>query len=447
MKSNKSTQFTRRKFVGGMLRGMLAAAVAPRFIPMRLLAGETAPSKRIQLGHIGVGFKGTGNLNNFLSQSDISTCVAICDPYRERLEAAGALVKKAKGTDPKLYNDFRELLANPAVDAVVISTPSHWHIPIGLAAVHAGKDVYGEKPLGYSLSQDRAMLEACQKHNRIFQHGTQQRAQELLKRGVELVRNGYIGELQRVVVWAPTGSFSGGSLEEIPVPQGLDYELYIGPAPMKPCTKDRITRAATYACADYTQGNLSEWGPHPMDIAIWGMNADTKGPFSVRGTGHIKTPEGLFNTYNTWDVEIRFANGVPMHFISHDVSKKLQHPQPEWYSNGTTFFGAEGWVSLSREGAAASNPEWLKMRQCKGDNRVRYSPKYYKSFVESVRDRTPSMAPIEDAVRCDALIHLSCLAIKNNAEVVWDPQKFQIVSPAPLNEQMTRPMRGNWLTA
>jgi len=441
----KADQITRRKFVGGMLRGVIVASVAPRFIPMRLLAGETAPSNKIQLGHIGVGNQGTSDMRNFLAQaSAVSSSVAICDPFRQRRENAATLVKAAQVHDPKLYNDFRELLADKSIDAVVIATPDHWHVPIGLAAVRAGKDVYIEKPLGHTLNQNRAMLEACKKQNRIFQYGTQQRSQELIHRGVELVLNGYIGDLQRLDVWAPGGS-CGGSLNEIPVPEGLDYDLYIGPAPMKPCSKDRITNLGSWFCSDYALGFIAGWGAHPLDIAIWGMDADIKGLYSLRGKGEIPTPNALFNTYTQWDVDVQFNNSVAMHFMSTKVAEPIIKKYcPDFYTDGTTFFGTKGWVSLSRAGVFASNPDWFKLRQCEGSKRVPYKNKYYKAFVESVRDHTPSIGPIDDALRSDALSHLSLMAIKTGGEVIWDPQKYEIKSPVSLNDQMSCAVRGNW---
>lgn len=439
----KPDHLTRRRFVGGMLKGVIAAAVAPRFLPVRLLAGEATPSKQIHLAHIGVGAQGTGNLRTFLSQSDISTAVAICDPFKARRDAAGEMVKAARNQQPKLYNDFREVLADPAVDACVITTPDHWHVPIGLAAVRAGKDVYIEKPLGYTLNQNKAMLAAVHEHKRIFQYGTQQRSSEIVKRGVELVINGYIGDLERVLVWAPGGS-SGGSLEEIPVPEGLDYEMYIGPAPMRPCSKDRITNSGSYFCSDYSLGFIAGWGAHPLDIFVWACDADKKGPYTVKGTGVIQTPDALFNTYNSWDMEIRFSNGLPLRFMStQNAAPLIKEHLTEFVPNGTTFFGSKGWINISRGRVQASNPEWIKIRE-PGEKRVVYNPKYYKGFAETVRDRSASLSPIEDALRSDAISHLSVLALRNNTEVVWDPHKYEIVSPAPLNAQMNYNIRGDW---
>jgi len=446
----RHNELSRRRFVGGMLKAALLAATAPNFIPLRVLAGENTPSKKIQLGHIGTGNQGTNDLRNFLTV-DSAASVALCDPFRQRREAAAQFVRDRQKLEPKLYNDFRELLADKSVDAVVIATPDHWHVPIGLAAVRAGKDVYIEKPLGHSLEQNQAMLAAVKKHDRVFQYGTQQRSQEMLKRGVELVLNGYIGDLQRLEVWAPAGQ-GGGSLDEIPLPDGLDYELYLGPAPMKPCTKDRITRKGSYFCSDYSLGFIAGWGAHPLDIAIWGMDSDTKGPVSFRGAGNFPTPNGLFNTCATWDVEIKFSDGIPMHFMSTNHAKPIvqkyrtdvQGADAKFFDNGTTFFGSKGWVSLSRDGSCASNPAWFKLHQCEGTKRVLYHDRYYKAFVDSVRERSPSIAPIQDALRSDALSHLSLMAIKTGGEVIWDPKKYEIESPKELNGQMTCPVRGNW---
>ncbi len=229
------------------------------------------------------------------------------------------------------------------------------------------------------------------------------------------------------------------------MPEGLDYELYIGPAPMKPCTKDRITNYGSWYCSDYALGFIAGWGAHPLDIAIWGMDSDTKGPISFRGTGDFPTPNGLFDTCATWDVEVKFHDGIPMRFMStNHAAPIVKQYRDDNQGDGTTFFGSKGWVSLSRNGVAASNPDWFKLEQCEGTKRVLYHNKYYKSFVDSVRERSPSIAPIQDALRSDAISHLSLMAIKTGGEVIWDPKKYKIKSPKELNDQMHCPVRGDW---
>jgi predicted dehydrogenase len=446
---NTPHYLSRRKFFGNMLGGVLAAGLAPQFISSRLLASATAPSNKIQLGHIGLGNMGMSDLRTYLAQtSDIAASVALCDPFQSRREAGAGFVSSGQpGNQPKLYADFRELLADKSIDAVVVATPDHWHVPIGLAAVRAGKHVNIQKPLGMSLNQNKAMFEACKKHDRIFHYGTQQRSLELCKRGVELVLNGYIGDLQHVDIWAPQGG-SGGSLVEIPVPEGLDYELYIGPAPMKPCTKDRLTSAASWFCSDYSIGFIAGWGAHPLDIAVWGMDADLAGPYSIKATGNAPTPNALYNNIATWQAELKFANGVTMDFTSNGLYKKAAQYWPEQTppNNGTTFIGSKGWVSIARGALSTSNPEWRLLRQCEGNRRVRYHNKFFRAFVEAVRDRTPSVAPIEDAIRSDAMSHLSLLSIQTGQTVHWDHKKYELVGASPeLKARMDVPVRGDWM--
>jgi predicted dehydrogenase len=430
---------SRRRF----LSTSTAALAAPFILTSRRAAAADAPGRTIRLGHIGVGGQGSGLLRNFLSMKGVQS-VAIADPFKPKREAAGQKVKAAQGHDPKLYNDFRELLADPSIDAVVIATPDHWHVPIGLAAVRAGKDVYIEKPLGHTLAQNKAMLDACVKHDRIFQYGTQQRSQEILRRGIELVLNGTIGDIERIDIWAPAGK-GGGSLEEIPVPDGLDYDLYLGPAPMKRCSKDRISSPASWYCTDYALGFIAGWGAHPLDISIWGLDYDQQGPFKIRGTGTAATPDALFNAITSWDVLMEFAGGIKTHFMSDDIAKPIvQTYRKNWCGDGTTFFGPKGWVSLSREGVAASNPDWFREKQSEGAKRVLYQNSYYQAFVDSVRDHSPSVGPINDAVRSDAMSHLSVLAIQSGGEVVWDPEDYRVVSPEALNDRTSHPVRGDW---
>lgn len=409
-----------------------------------LYASPKKAEKAIRLGHIGLGGQGSRLLRNFLGQ-DLADPVAICDPFKQRREAAGQLVLEKREQRPALYNDFRNLLADKSLDAVVIATPDHWHVPIGLAAVRAGKDVYIEKPLGHSLAQNKAMLDACKKYNRVFQYGTMQRSQEMIKRGIELVLNGYIGDLERIEVWAPEGH-GGGSLDEIPVPRGLDYDLYLGPAPMRPCTADRITSDGSWYCSDYSLGMLASWGAHPLDIAIWGMDSDTKGDFTVRGTGDFPTPHGLFDTCATWDADLHFHDGVTLRFMSSNFAKDavLKYRPDDWQGDGTTFFGTKGWISLSRNSYAASNPSWLKLDPCEGDRRVKYHFNYYKTFLHTVNDRSTSITPIDDAVRSDAISHLTNIAIKSGRELTWDPVAYQLKSPVELDSHTRCQVRGDW---
>ncbi len=429
---------SRRRFLGGIL----SAAVAPQIIPSRLLASETAPSNQIALGHIGVGGRGSDLLTNFLSVPGARS-VAVADPYDQRRQRAGGLIQNRQNHEPKQYRDFRELLADESIDAVVVATPDHWHVPIGLEAVRSGKDLYLEKPLGYTMSQNKALEQAVQKHKAVFQYGTQQRGMEINHRAMELVVNGYIGELKEVRVWAPAGQ-GGGSKEEIPVPEGIDYDLYIGPAPMRPCSKDRLTGKASWFCSDYALGFIAGWGAHPLDCAIWGLDYDQNGPVTFKGTGGFPPATDLFNACTRWDVDIDFGGKIKMKFVSSDKREVAQGFNTKIPDNGTLFIGSEGWVSISRGSAQASNMDWLRLRQCEGNKRLITHKNYSEYFVNAVRERLPSIAPVEDAVRSDSLSHLSLLAIKEGKKVSWDPKAYKILSPAELNSKMSTEIRGNW---
>ena len=232
-------------------------------------ASKAPASERVTIGHIGVGNRGTELLRGFLTCRN-SQSVAVADAYSDRREAA------ARMTGGKAYEDFRQLLARRDIDAVVVATPDHWHVPIAMAAARAGKDTYVEKPLGVSIEQDLACRKLFREKKRIFQYGTQQRSLEHCRFGCEVVRSGRIGKVHTIEVLAPDGN-TGGSTEPAPVPPELNYEMWIGPAPMVPYTKDRCVVPGTYYIYDYSIGYLGGWGAHPLDIMVWGSDADLAG--------------------------------------------------------------------------------------------------------------------------------------------------------------------------
>lgn len=409
---------TRRRF---LFTASAAALGAPSILHAK------NDDRVIGLGHIGVGGRGTVLLKNYQSREQCRS-VAICDPFRQRRGAAGQVVRKAHGHEPVLYNDYRELLADPKVDAVVIATADHWHVPIALEAVKAGKHVYLEKPLGYTMEQNRALEAELAKTELVFQYGTQQRGTEILHRGIEQVLNGTIGEIERIECWAPKGA-GGGSLEEIPVPEGLDYDLYLGPAPKRPCTRDRITSKGSWYCRDYALGFIAGWGAHPLDIAVWGCDFDQSGPFTIEGTGNTPTPDGLFNAVASWDTTFRYPNGVEMRFMSSDVAKPVVATHRDnWEGDGTTFFGSKGFISLSRSSVAATDREWFRAPETPHEKQVPYHPNWYQAFIDTILGKQQPVGPIGDAVRSDAMSHLALKAIESDKPITWDPKELKIVN-------------------
>lgn len=245
------SEHTRRDFLKSSL-GLGALVSFPTIIPSSVLGknGSVAPSNRANIGVIGCGWRSAscGAYKNY----DKSQIVAVCDPFLDRR------VEKAKawGTNNH-YSDFRELIARDDVDAVHIVTPDHWHVPISLAAARAGKDVYCEKPLGLSIEQDLAAREIVDQHKRVFQYGTQQRSMEACRMGLELVLNGHIGEVEEIHVWAPGG---GGNGTEHPVPEGFDYDMWLGPAPKAPYSPSRVDKTGAWFIYDYAIGFIAGWG-------------------------------------------------------------------------------------------------------------------------------------------------------------------------------------------
>jgi len=439
----KKSAISRRRFLGNMTKAMLAAAIAPRFLSSRAFAAGVSANDRINVISIGTGGQGSGLLRNFLGLKDCQI-IGICDPYGKNREKARAGVKAAYGSECAGYVNFEEALAVPSLDAVVIATPDHWHSAITLAAVKAGKAVYCEKPLALSLNQNRAVQNAVNSTGAVFQYGTMQRSMPQIQQAIELVRSGVIGDLKRVDVWA-SGSAIGGSTAEIPVPADLDYNLYTGPANMRPCTASRITNGGSWYCSDYALGFIAGWGAHPLDVAVWGMDSDLSGPYELRGSGRFPT-EGLFDTAIEWDVEIAFADGLPMHFFSHGYASKYVDYRSTATGDGTTFFGPKGWVSVSRGVIFASNPDWLKIPIPKASERISHRPNYYQAFIDSARYRTSTLTTVNDAVRSDAISHLANMVARTGETIVWDPKAYEIRAPKPFNRLMDLPTRGPWAT-
>ncbi len=408
---------TRRNF----LKCAGAAVAAPMILPSRVLFGANTPSNRITTGHIGVGGQGGGVLRGFLNVDECQP-VAAADPFKSRAESAAGRM----GNGAKAYQDFRELLARDDIDAVVIATPDHWHVPIAIAAVRAGKDVYVEKPLGVSIDQDKAMRAAVHQHGAIFQYGTQQRSfNATCGFAAELVRNGYIGELKAIHVIAPNG-VRGGDPSPQPVPEGFDYDLWLGPAPVAPYTNDRVIGAGRWYIYDYSIGFIAGWGAHPLDIAHWGY---PQIPVEYEGTGVIPS-EGLFNTVVGWNVRGRYANGIEFTF------------KPG--RDRTTFVGTNGWIAAWRGGYDAEPKSLLSVKIKPEEIHLLQDNNHYQNFIRSVRYRRTPASDIDSAVQSDFMSHLSEIAIRTGRKIRWDEKTETIIGDPAASVLMTRAMREPW---
>ena len=443
-------RITRRRFVKGSALAAASAAL-PTIVPSTVF-GRDAPSNRVNLAMIGVGSRGTDVMRGFARHDDVRF-LAVCDPFRDRRQQARAwLNEKYGGSVAEAYVDFREMLTRDDIDGVVICTPDHWHIPAAVYAARAGKDMYVEKPLGVSLSWARQLRDTIRRYGNVFQYGTQQRSDWKFRFACELVRNQYIGDLQRIEVWCPDVSDDWnafqvkryGSTEPAPVPEGFEYDLWLGPAPDAPYTVDRCRREGSFHIYDYALGFIAGWGAHPLDIAQWGMDADHAGPVYYEGRGEIPS-KGLLNTIAWWDVHCEYANGVKMHFMSHRLAKPIVMEYRErWEGHGTTFFGSEGWVSVDRGGIYASDPNLLKIKLGPDDVHLYRSPSQDRNFVDCIKTRQPTVNPVESAIRSDTISHLGNIAIRAGRPIRWDPGTEQAIDDEQATRMLSRPLRAPW---
>ncbi|HEX2972643.1 MAG TPA: Gfo/Idh/MocA family oxidoreductase [Tepidisphaeraceae bacterium] len=452
----QSTHPTRRDL---LKHAALAATTLafPTIVPSSVF-GQNAPSNRVNLAAIGVGGRGTDNCRgSFLPLPD-ARIIAAVDIRRSRREVFAKLANDTYKADIcKPYADFREVLDRPDIDAVVISTPDHWHVPLAYYAAQAKKDLYVEKPLTVALAWSFKLREIVNKNKIIFQYGTQQRGdQPQFRRACELVRNGYIGDVKTVDVWSPdmSSQFDApsvkpyGSTETIPVPDDLNYDMWIGPSPMKPYTADRCTCFGAYHIYDYALGFIAGWAVHPLDIAQWGLGMDHTSPVRYEGTGKIPPKGSLWDTIESWDVNCTYANGVVVRNMGHRVAEPVVRKyHPVWRDHGTTFHGSKGWISVDRNGLYASDKNLQALKLKDSDQRLYSTPAHGRNFIDCIRSRKPTISPLDTAIHCDTISHMNDLCIRLGRPIQWDPEKEQIIGDTEASKFLNRPLRAPWKLA
>jgi len=459
MKHSVTGPLTRRLFIQQSAAAAVAAATFPALVPAsaRGANGVVAPSNRIQVGAIGVGPQGRGVMGGFLAQSDVRV-VALCDVLKPNLDQA---LKQVNGHYQNVacqtHTDFRELLARKDIDAVLIATPDHWHVPVALAAAKARKDLYLEKPMGLSIEEDQLLRRWCQKNKVIFQFGTQQRSDREFRKACELVRNGRIGKLKQINVWC-SASRPGGPTEAVPVPEGLNYEYWLGPAPQAPYTEGKAFDTSKswktwWFNYDYALGFIAGWGVHPLDIAYWGHPEMMNGPVEIEGRGLIPQT-GACNTSVAWEVNFALATGVQLRYrgTPNGAEASDLNDFKDWRGrygriadHGTAFEGTDGWVHVYRGGVVTSPEKLAEEPLGPNDRPLPKSPGHQRNFIESVRSRQPAICPIEDAVQADILCHLSDVATRLGRKLTWNPKKEQFVKDAEANHKLKiRSLRKPW---
>ncbi len=424
-----SCRIERRTF----LKQAVAGVALPYFVRPSALgkAGTVAASERITLGMIGTGSHGRDmNLRSFLSFDD-ARVVAVCDVDRAQVEIARGMVNGKYGNqDCAVYRDFREVLARADIDAVMISTPDHWHVPIAIAAANAGKDVECEKPT-LTVEEGRRLVETMQRYGRVFQWSTEDRSVDVYHRMCELVRNGRIGKVHTIKVELPSGPAEPGNPEPMPVPEGFDYDMWLGPAPYAPYTKGRCHWNFRWIF-DYSGGMLTDWGAHLLDGAQWGNNTERTGPVEVEGRG-VFWRDGLYNTARDYHIEYTYADGVKLIVDSGTPSLRFEG------SDG--WIGNRGWrAPLQAEPASILSsvigPDEIHLYTCpRGEQR---------NFLDCVKSRQECYFPPEIGQRCFTIAHIGNIAMLLGRKLKWDPQAERFTDSDEANRMLARAMRSPW---
>jgi predicted dehydrogenase len=458
MKKNKNQPtVSRRKFLQTSAKATAFTTIAlgfPSIVPSSVF-GKNAPSNRINVGAIGTGRISRGHDMPGVWQSDFAQIIAVCDVDTKRASEGKALVneyyskKNGKTFDGvKEYHDFRELINNKDIDAVLISTPDHTHAMIGVAAARAKKHIYMQKPASLTISEGRMVSDIVQKSGVKFQIGSQQRSSEQFRYAAELVRNGRIGQLKTVYVGLP-GDPSGDEEPEMPIPPNLNYDMWLASTPYVYYTEKRVhpqegyDRPGWLRCEQFGAGMITGWGSHHIDSAHWGMGMEKSGPVEV--WGHAEFPKsGLWDVHGIFKTEALYDNGVKM-----VVSNELP--------NGIKFEGSDGWIFVTRgnyqatasdpvnkDGSKpldASDPKIIKSPIGPNEFHFMVSKDHHLNWLEAIRDNKPTIAPVEEAHRSCSACLVHHIVMKLDRKVHWDPKKEQFKNDDEANAMLSRPQR------
>ncbi|MBV5311698.1 MAG: Gfo/Idh/MocA family oxidoreductase [Prolixibacteraceae bacterium] len=446
----------RRKFLQTTMIGTAATVVAPTIIPSSVM-GKNAPSNKINIGQIGCGRIARDHDMPGTMQHDVARMIAVCDLDKNRLADGKKLVedyyKKKTGQDnyvnAKMYDDYKEMLLNKDIDAVVISTPDHWHAQPAIEAALAGKHVYVQKPTSLTVTEGRIMADIVKEKGIILQVGTQQRSSSQFRVAAELVRNGRIGRLHTVKIGLP-GDPSGPEAAEMPVPKGFNYDMWLGETPYVPYTEIGVHPQVGYGRPGWLRreqfgaGMITGWGQHHYDSAAWGMNTELTGPISIQAVAEFPKA-GLWDVHGDFMAKAEYANGITMYTSG-------------GYPNGIRYEGTEGWVFVSRGDyvASASDPV-SKARSAKaldasdpkilesviGENEIHLykSDEQHGNWLECIQTKKEPISPAEIGHRACSICLITHVAMNLNRKLSWNPGTERFENDDQANAMLSRPER------
>jgi len=452
------TKLTRREFLNSSTKAALVSSLGiagfPTIVPSSVF-GKNSPSNRINIAAIGTGRISRGHDMPGVWKYDHANIMAVCDVDSKRAADAKILVneyyttKTGKPYDGvKVYLDYRDLLNNKDIDAVLVSTPDHWHARIVIDAVKKGKDVYLQKPASLTIKEGRMLSDAVRRSNRIVQIGSQQRSSPQFRYAAELVRNGRIGQLKNVYIGLP-GDPSGQEEPEMPVPANLNYNMWLGSTPLVYYTERRVHPQSDYdrpgwlRCEQFGAGMITGWGSHHIDSAHWAMDTEYTGPLEISGWAEFPQ-SGLWNVHGKFETEALYANGVKM-VVNNE------------FPNGIKYEGTEGWIFVTRGNYTATSSDPVSNEEKKpleasdpkiltsviGPNEIRLyeSTDHHGNWLDCVKSRKAPIAPIEVGHRSCSACLLHHIAMKLKRKIYWDPEKEMFKNDDEANAMLSRPQR------
>ncbi len=434
---------SRRAFLreaGAATLGVTATLALPNLFLNRTFAatGEN-PSELVRVGAIACGGQGNSNIGAVMKN-----VVAVCDVDKKHVETTRARVEKANGAKVETYTDYRKMLENKGIDAVLVSTPDHWHALASADALVAGKDVYCEKPLTLTIHEGQVLVKLARKYKRVFQTGSQQRSDAKFLKAAEYIRNGRLGKIKRVLVGLPGVNYAERAkpltVPDSEPPAELNYDMWLGPAPYRPFNVNRVHYLFRFFW-DYSGGQMTNWGAHHLDITQWALGMDESGPVEAEATCQWNKDK-LYETPETFHITYRYANGTVVECNSGGNKYKM----------GATFEGEKGVIYVNR-GALTFDPESLEEEALK-DSDVRLYPElkayaklrspHHANWLDCIKTRRLPVCDVAVGHHSAIVCHLGNIAVRTGKKVKWDPAAEQIVGDAELANWATKAYRAPW---
>jgi len=428
-------QVSRRSFLRSGMAAATTVLAAPYIIPSSVLskAGSTPPSEKLTMGAIGIGGQGMHNLRNFLTCEDLRI-LAVCDvDTNHRIRAKNTVDSAYGNKDCSAYNDFYEILTRKNIDTLMIATPDHWHAVISIEAAKAGKDIYCEKPISLTIAEGRAVADTMKRFGTVYQSGTQRRSNSCFRFGVDIAQSGMLGKLHTLNCYYHNGPTCPPQKVE-PVPEGFDYDRWLGSAPFEPYTPRRCHGSFRWLY-DYSGGQLTDLGAHFNDLAQWANGSQYTGPTEYEGWAQYPK-DGLFNTPVKFEVTATYADGVKM--VLHDESEPGRGPR------GNKFVGNEGWVSVDDTGKITASSKAIMQKVNFIQRGYEFMTGHHRNFLDCVKTRGIPIASAEVAHRSTTTCHIANICLRLGRKVRWNPETERFVNDPEADRFLARAMRPPW---